>query len=127
MVARGDFVVPRFLGAAFFDKPILFFWSQAASIAAFGSNTWAARLPGALFALLGIATTGWLARVLLEDDAARTAAGPRLGVMAATCYATMALPFMLAQAPVHDMALVPFVNLALGWLWRARMKQAAVS
>jgi len=53
MVERGDWIVPRFLGRAFLDKPILFFWAQAASIRAFGMNTAAARLPGMLFALLG--------------------------------------------------------------------------
>jgi 4-amino-4-deoxy-L-arabinose transferase-like glycosyltransferase len=119
MVARRDFVVPRFLGSAFFDKPILFFWAQAASIAAFGSTTWAARLPGAIFALLGIATTGWLAGVLMGRD---SGFGTRDSTLAAGCYATMALPFMLAQVPVHDMALVPFLNLAIGWLWRARLR-----
>ena len=107
---RGDFLVPRFLGRAFLDKPILFFWTQLASISAFGMNTAAARLPGMLFALLGIVTTCWLARVLFDRAT---------GLVAATCYATMALPFLLAQAPVHDMALVPFTNLALGFLWRA--------
>lgn len=110
MVERGDLVVPRFLGRAFLDKPILFFWAQAASIRALGMNTAAARLPGMLFALLGIATTGWLARTLFDR---------RIGWLAAGCYATMVLPFLLAQAPVHDIALVPFTNLALGFLWRA--------
>jgi 4-amino-4-deoxy-L-arabinose transferase-like glycosyltransferase len=109
---RGDFLVPRFLGRAFLDKPILFFWTQLASIGAFGMSTAAARLPGMLFALLGIVTTGWLARVLFDRAT---------GLAAATCYATMVLPFLLAQAPVHDMALVPFTNLALGFLWRARV------
>ena len=33
-------------GRAFLDKPILFFWAQAASITTFGMNTAAARLPG---------------------------------------------------------------------------------
>src|SRR5262249_41952805 len=75
----------------------------------FGMNTAAARLPGFLFALLGIASTGWVARVLFD---------PLSGWIAATCYATMALPFMLSQAPVHDMALVPFTNLAVGFLWK---------
>ena len=70
------------------------------------------------FALLGIATTGWLAWVLFSGgpDKAR----PPVHWVAATCYATMVLPFLLAQAPVHDMALVPFTNLAIGFLWRAR-------
>ena len=110
MVERGDLVAPRFLGRAFLDKPILFFWAQAASIRAFGMNTAAARLPGVLFALLGIATTGWLAATLFDRW---------IGWVAALCYATMVLPFLLAQAPVHDIALVPLTNLALGFLWRA--------
>src|SRR6185295_17800154 len=64
MVERGDLIVPRFLGRAFPDKPILFFWAQAASMRLFGMNTAAARLPGMVFAVLGIVTTGWLAGVL---------------------------------------------------------------
>ena len=54
MIERGDFVVPRLFGSPFLDKPILFFWAQLASIKAFGMNTAAARLPGMLFALLGL-------------------------------------------------------------------------
>jgi 4-amino-4-deoxy-L-arabinose transferase-like glycosyltransferase len=128
MVERGDFIVPRFVGRAFFDKPILFFWAQAASMRVFGMSTAAARLPGMLFALLGIATTGWLARVLFADANRIVHAGPQrvdaprppIGWFAAACYATMVLPFVLAQAPVHDIALVPFTNVALGLLWRTR-------
>ncbi len=118
MVERGDWIVPRFLGGAFLDKPILFFWAQAASIRAFGMNTAAARLPGMLFAVLGILTTGWLASVLF-GDVGRTLSGPPIGWIAAGCYATMVLPFLLAQVPVHDIALIPFTTLALGFLWRA--------
>jgi len=128
MVERGDFIVPRFVGRAFFDKPILFFWAQAASMRLFGMTTAAARLPGMLFALLGIVTTGWLARVLFADarrvvprDPQRSdVPGPSIGWLAAGCYGTMVLPFLLAQAPVHDIALVPFTSVALGLLWRSR-------
>lgn len=118
MLERGDFIVPRFVGRAFYDKPILFFWAQAASMRLFGMSTVAARLPGMMFALLGIATTGWLARVLFGETGRRS--GPPIGWMAAGCYATMLLPFLLAQAPVHDIALVPFTNVAIGLLWRSR-------
>jgi 4-amino-4-deoxy-L-arabinose transferase-like glycosyltransferase len=117
MVERGDWIVPRFLGGAFLDKPILFFWTQAASIRAFGMSTAAARLPGMVFALLGIVTTGWLASILFSHQ---------IGWIAAGCYATMVLPFLLAQVPVHDIALVPFTNLALGFLWRSRWWLAGV-
>ena len=134
MVERGDLIVPRFLGRAFLDKPILFFWAQAASMRVFGMSTAAARLPGIVFALLGIATTGWLARVLFrgqgaggrgqgaggrgQESAGRS--GQEQALVAAACYATMLLPFLLAQVPVHDIAVVPFTNLALGLLWRSR-------
>jgi len=118
MVERGDLIVPRFVGRAFLDKPILFFWAQAASMRLFGMTTASARLPGMLFALLAIVTTGWLARVLFGNGG-RTS-GPPIGWIAAGCYATMVLPFLLAQAPVHDIALVPLTNVAFGLLWRSR-------
>ena len=133
MVERGDLIVPRFVGRAFFDKPILFFWAQAASMRLFGMSTAAARLPGMVFALLGIATTAWLARVLFANARRDSADGPQrvqpagapIGWLPAGCYATMLLPFVLAQAPVHDIALVPFTNLALGLLWRSREQPGA--
>lgn len=74
MVERGDWTVPRLLGEPFLDKPILYFWMQAASLAAFGASEFAVRLPGTLMALAGVAATGWLARVL---SARSWAAGPR--------------------------------------------------
>lgn len=134
MVERGDLIVPRFVGRAFFDKPILFFWAQAASMRLFGMSTAAARLPGMVFALLGIATTAWLARVLVANSRRGSPGdpqpveppGPPIGWLPAGCYATMVLPFVLAQAPVHDIALVPFTNLALGLLWRSRDPEAGL-
>ena len=39
MVERGDWTVPRLLGEPFLDKPILYFWLQAVSIAAFGPRS----------------------------------------------------------------------------------------
>jgi 4-amino-4-deoxy-L-arabinose transferase-like glycosyltransferase len=128
MVERGDVIVPRFLGRAFLDKPVLFFWAQAASLRIFGMSAAAARLPGIVFALLGVVTTGWLARVLVrgqgagggwQEGAGRRTQEDTVGWVAAGCYATMVLPFLLAQAPVHDIALVPLTNLALAFLWRA--------
>lgn len=49
MNARGDYVMPRFLGEPFLDKPILYFWALAGSIRLFGATELAVRLPGLIF------------------------------------------------------------------------------
>lgn len=61
MVERGDWVTPSFLGEPFFDKPILFSWTQALSLQLFGMNEGASRLAGMLYGLLGTLTTGLIA------------------------------------------------------------------
>lgn len=115
MSEHGEIVRPRFLGQSFLDKPILFFWLQLASVSVFGMNTAAIRLPGLLLALLGVLTTGWLARTFFR---VREGTGHPIAWLAAACYATMAIPFALAQAPVHDVALVPLVNTAILAFWQ---------
>ncbi len=109
MVERGDWLVPRFLGQPFFDKPILYFWVQAASIQLLGSTETAVRLPGLLFGLLGAVTTGLLGRRLFD----RTT-----GWIAGILYATTILPTALAQVASHDVALIPWINLSLLLLWK---------
>lgn len=111
MVERGDWITPRLLGAPFRDKPILYFWLQAASLATFGMHEAAVRLPGMLLAALGVVTTGLVGGRLY---------GGSTGLVAATIYGSMVLPTALAQLPVHDVAIVPCVNLAIVGLWEAR-------
>jgi len=118
MVERGDWTVPRLLGEPFLDKPILYFWMQAASLTAFGASEFAVRLPGTLMALAGIVAAGWLGRVLF---------GAAVGRWAALCYATMLLPYAVSLAPLHDLVMVPLVALALGAFWRAHHATSTAS
>jgi len=115
MTERGDWVVPRFLGEPFLDKPILYFWAEALSLRLLGMSETAVRLPGLLFGLLGALTTAWLAGAL---------AGRRAAVLSGAIYATLLLPLAINQAAVHDVALVPWTNLALLGLWRAARRPA---
>ena len=111
MVERGDWVVPRLLDEPFLDKPILYFWAEALSLRLFGMHEAAVRLPGLLFGWLGALTTavvGW--RMF----------GRTIGVIAGLFYGTMILPTALAQAAAHDVALVPWVNLALLLFWESQ-------
>ena len=108
MVENSEWVVPRFRGEPFLDKPILYFWAQMVSLKSFGMNEFAVRLPGLLFGLLGAVTTGLLAGRLFDS---------KTGLYAFLMSLTMFLPLALAQAAAHDVALVPWTNLALLCLW----------
>ncbi len=110
MVERGDYVVPRFCGEPFRDKPIAYFLAQAISLRLFGMNEAAVRLPGILFALVGCLTTAALARRLYDQE---------VGWYAVVAALTLVLPVMLAQSPAHDIALVPAINLLAICYWGA--------
>ena len=110
MVERGDWVVPRLMGKPFLDKPILYFWAEALSLRLFGMSEAAIRMPGLMFGLLGAMTTAAVAWRLF---------GRTAGMIAGLFYATTVFPLTLAQAAVHDIALVPWVNLALLLLWES--------
>jgi 4-amino-4-deoxy-L-arabinose transferase-like glycosyltransferase len=108
MAERGDWIVPRFLGKPFLDKPILFFWAEAASLRSFGKSEAAVRFPGLMFGLLGAVSTAAIGWRLL---------GRTVGLLAGLFYATSLFPTAMAQIPLHDVALVPWINLALLFFW----------
>ena len=110
MVERGDWIVPRLQGKPFLDKPILYFWAEAASLKLFGMSEGAVRLPGLLLGMLGMAATGIAGGRMF---------GRAAGWLAAIFYASMVLPVALTQAAAHDVALVPWVAFATLLLWEA--------
>ena len=103
MVTTGNYVTPTFLGTPFLDKPILFFWAEAASLRLLGMDETAVRVPPLLFALLGMISVALLGRAL---------AGESAGLVAGIAYATMLLPLGVSEVAVHDVALAPFLCLA---------------
>src|SRR5215475_14326056 len=52
MLALHDFIVPHLNYVPYVEKPPMLYWLTAASMLAFGINEFAARLPGALAAML---------------------------------------------------------------------------
>jgi 4-amino-4-deoxy-L-arabinose transferase-like glycosyltransferase len=103
MVQRGDYVTPRFLGEPFLDKPILFFWTEAASLRVFGDNETAVRVPPLLFGLVGMLGVALLGGSLF---------GERVGYLSGVVYGTMVLPFGVSQVAVHDIGLIGFMCVA---------------
>jgi 4-amino-4-deoxy-L-arabinose transferase-like glycosyltransferase len=73
MLQNGDYLVPRYRGEPFLDKPILPFWIVAASYRVLGVSVFAERLPTALAGLLTALLLGlWV----------RRRAGDRAGLLA---------------------------------------------
>jgi 4-amino-4-deoxy-L-arabinose transferase-like glycosyltransferase len=108
MVLDHDYVTPTFLGRPFLDKPILFFWAEAASLKAFGMNETAVRLPPLLFGFFGACTVALLGAAMF---------GMSRGFTAGIVYATMILPVGVSEVAVHDVALIPFLALACWGIW----------
>jgi 4-amino-4-deoxy-L-arabinose transferase-like glycosyltransferase len=93
-------LVPTYNGVTYLDKPALYFKAVALSLAAFGNNETAARIPSAAF---GIAL---LALVFLF---CRKVSGTRCGLLAVIIVATMPLFLANARTVIFDIALAFFV------------------
>ena len=100
MLATGDWVTPRLDGVLYFEKPPLYYWSVAASMALLGPTELAVRLPGKLSAA---------GMVLLAAAFARRRWGTRAGLLSGLVLASSLLVVALARIAIID----PMVSLAL--------------
>lgn len=73
MFRRGDFLSTYLLGEPRYDKPILIYWLQAASVGVLGWNEFALRLPSALMGLAWAAMARGFARRLFGIEAGNLA------------------------------------------------------
>ncbi len=74
MLVRGDFVTPTLNYVKYFEKPPLLYWVNAGSMAIFGQNEFAARLPSALSGLFTVLLTYLAGRRLFNRRTAVTGA-----------------------------------------------------
>lgn len=72
MLVRGDFVTPTLNYVKYFEKPPLLYWVNAGSMAIFGQNEFAARLPSALSGLFTVLLTYLAGRRLFNRRTALT-------------------------------------------------------
>jgi len=100
MKESGAWLVPTYNGVDYLDKPAFYFKTVALSLAAFGNNETAARLPSAVFGL---------ALVAMSFAFCRKIHGIRCGLLAAIVIATTPLFLMNARTVIFDMALAFFV------------------
>ncbi len=99
MARSGDWITPRLWGHPWFQKPILYYWSAAASFRLFGVSERTARLPNALAALVGALLLGWAAWHFYGARAARLVLvlfPTAIGIFAFAHAATMDMPLAMS-------------------------------
>ena len=109
MLASGDWLSTTLNGAPRFDKPILIYWLQAASVSVFGLSEFALRLPSALAALAWVAAIGRFASERLDQEGAVLASW-----IAATCLGVT----VIAHAATADALLNAVLAAAMFDAWR---------
>ena len=117
MLASGDWGHTTLNGTDRFDKPILVYWLQAASIGLFGVNEWAVRLPSALCAFVWALATGHFA-------AQRW--GERTGLLAAVILSTSLGPLAIGRASTADALLNLLLALAALLGGKARREERSL-
>jgi hypothetical protein len=119
MLQSGDWITPRLDGIRYFEKPPLMYWMVAASMAVFGDNETAARIPACF---IGIILCCLVARM------ARDSLGEPAGLYAGLTLATCAGLWLFTRILIPDVALTLAVTLAIrafykasrtAWLWVA--------
>ncbi len=93
MLESGDFMTPRLNYVKYFEKPPLFYWITAGSMALFGEKEWAVRLVPAVAGFLTLLLIMGFGRRLFDA---------KTGTMAAWVYLTSVIPGVLARLPIID-------------------------
>ena len=104
MFERGDFISPYLNGAPRYDKPILIYWLQAASVAVFGVEPFAFRLPSALAATLWVLAVSAFVRKIRSP-----ALGYYAGIVTALCLAVS----VIGKAATADALLNLFIAVSM--------------
>ena len=108
MLESGDFITPCLNYVKYFEKPPLFYWSVAGSMALFGQQERAVRIVPALAGFL---------TVLLIMALGKRFFGMRAGVMAGWVYLTSLVPLILARLPIIDGLFSLFLTATWGTWW----------
>lgn len=126
MFETGNYLIPHFNYQPRYQKPIFYYWVQAASLCAFGVNEVAARLPSALAAIgLVLLVHAFLLRWLAPPGATRAARGAAF--LGAAAVVSMPLIAMWARAAVTDITLTLFITGAVLALLQADLERRTLA
>ncbi|MBX7185087.1 MAG: glycosyltransferase family 39 protein [Vicinamibacteria bacterium] len=116
MARAGEFVTPTLAGAAWLEKPPLYYWLAGLGFRLFGENEMAARWPAMAAALLMTGVTGLMGARLF---------GRSCGRLAMLIAATSPLAFAYGRAATMDELVAAFISGASGLLILAHLGVAA--
>jgi 4-amino-4-deoxy-L-arabinose transferase len=119
MLASEDWVVPRLDGLRYFEKPVLGYWLNALSMALFGQNAFAMRLPSAV-------ATG-LSGLFLFLLIRKYGGGHRPAILASAVYLTFLEVYALGVFNVLDSMFSMFVTGSLALFFVAYMRTGSPS
>lgn len=104
MISSGEYITPYLNGIKYFEKPILFYWLEAASIKLLGLNLWAIRGVNASLSMMLCLFTYYTGRQLFD----------RLtGLLSAFILSTSLLFFMMTQMISLDLPVTVFLSMSL--------------
>jgi len=104
MLQSGNWLLPTLNSKVYAHKPPFAFWAMAGSMALFGVNSVAARLP----AVLSLAASGWLVFLM-----GRLLFSPMVGFWACVMLMSSAMAMVLGSIAMVDGPLLAFVSLAM--------------
>lgn len=114
MFERDDFISIFVNDKPSYDKPILIYWCQAASMYIFGITEFAFRLPSAIFAILWMLTLVRFGREIGDRET-----GLAAGIMGATSLWIM----LIGRAAIADALLNLLITLSMLDIWRWRQRE----
>jgi 4-amino-4-deoxy-L-arabinose transferase-like glycosyltransferase len=106
MLVSGNWLTPTLDFEPYRDKPALFYWLAASSMSLFGVDEWAARLPSAVAACLGVLATVWWGSRFF---------GRLTGMLAGLILATSGIYIGLGRFVMIDMTFTLWLSAALFW------------
>lgn len=104
MAATNDYLIPRYNGLPYVDKPIVYFAAAAALMEILGPTELAARLPAYAFTLATAVVVFWFARRLWGGEAA---------CVAVIAFLAMPLTIAFARTVIFDSATMFFIVVAM--------------
>ena len=109
MVESGNYVMTYLNGQPRYDKPILIYWLQAASIHMLGLNEFALRFPSAVAAAVWVGAAFFFARRYY---------GVQVGFLAAVLLASSVQTTIIGKAAIADALLNMCIAIAMFSAWR---------